>query len=292
MDTIFDHELAASRLRRARVIGDADASFLMERAADDLVERLSTVERRFENAATLYSRSDAASAALLRSGKVRSVVRLEAEPTAAPGAMEAKPEILPLADGALDLAVSLYALDRVNDLPGMLVQIRRALRPDGLFLGCMAGAGTLGELRESLLAAETELAGGASPRVHPFTDVRDAGALLQRAGFALPVTDHETVTVRYDTMFSLIRDLRAMGATSILRERSRRPPPRMLFLRAAQIYADRFADPDGRVRATFSTIWMSGWSPHHSQQRPLRPGSGKVSLARVLGDQDGEAQSS
>ncbi len=284
MDTIFDHETAARRQRRAIAIGDPGAAFFLERAADDLEERISAVERRFEAAATLYSRSEAVRAALLRSGKAASVRRVETDAALAADAILASPEVLPFAEGELDLAVSLFALDTVNDAPGMLIQIRRALRPDGLFLGCMAGAGTLAELREALLVAETELTGGASPRVHPFADVRDAGALLQRAGFALPVTDHEAVTVRYDTMFALIRDLRAMGATSILAQRSRKPASRSLFLRAAEIYADRFSDPDGRVRATFSTIWMSGWAPHHSQQQPLRPGSGKVSLARALGD--------
>jgi hypothetical protein len=150
----------------------------------------------------------------------------------------------------------------------------------------MAGAGTLAELRESLLAAEAELLGGASPRVLPFADVREVGALLQRAGFALPVTDVEQVTVRYATMFDLMADLRAMGAASPLSGRSRRPATRQFFARAAQIYAERFSDPDGRIRATFSFIWMSGWAPDASQQKPLKPGSGKVSLATVLGDRN------
>jgi hypothetical protein len=147
----------------------------------------------------------------------------------------------------------------------------------------MAGAGTLGELRECLLAAETELVGGAAPRVMPFPDVREAGGLLQRAGFALPVTDLETVTVRYASMFDLMRDLRAMGATSALTERSRKPARREVFLRAAELYAERFADPDGRIRATFNLVWMSGWAPHESQQKPLAPGSAQISLTKVLG---------
>ena len=175
--------------------------------------------------------------------------------------------------------MSLLSLQEANDLPGALIQIRRALRPDGLFLGAIAGGGTLAELRESLLAAETELYGGASPRVAPFTDVRDAGALLQRAGFALPVADVETVTVRYASMFGLLRDLRAMGASNALVARTRRPS-RRLFARAAEIYAERFADPDGRIRATFAIVWMSGWAPHASQQKPLKPGSATVSLAK------------
>jgi SAM-dependent methyltransferase len=171
----------------------------------------------------------------------------------------------------------------MNDIPGMLAQIRRALRPDGLFLGAFAGAGTLGELRESFLAAESELYGGVSPRVIPFPDVRDAGGLLQRAGLALPVADVETLTVRYDTLFSLMADLRAMGETSPLVDRPRRPGTRKLFSRAAEIYAERFADPDGRIKASFSIVWMSGWAPDASQQKPLKPGSAKVSLASVLG---------
>ncbi|WP_437344189.1 methyltransferase domain-containing protein [Mesorhizobium marinum] len=198
--------------------------------------------------------------------------------------MVAKAGHLPFEPASIDLAASLLSLQDENDIPGMLVQIRRALMPDGLFLGAMAGAGTLAELRESLLAAEAELSGGASPRVLPFADVRDAGALLQRAGFALPVTDVETTTVRYATMFDLMADLRAMGAANTLSGRSRRPQTRAFFARAAQIYAERFSDPDGRIRATFSIIWMSGWAPDASQRKPLRRGSAEVSLAKVLGD--------
>jgi SAM-dependent methyltransferase len=215
---------------------------------------------------------------------VDDVVRVEADAALLPAGngVTVAPETVPFEPGSTDLAVSLYGLHEMNDVPGMLIQIRRALRPDGLFLGCMAGAGTLAELREALLTAETELFGGASPRVFPFADVREAGALLQRAGFALPVADIETVTVRYDTMFSLMRDLRAMGATNALAARSRRPASRALFMRAAEIYAERFSDADGRVRATFSTIWLSGWAPHASQQKPLKRGSGQVPLASVL----------
>jgi SAM-dependent methyltransferase len=189
---------------------------------------------------------------------------------------------IPLEPESIDLAVSLLSLHEANDLPGALIQIRRALRPDGLFLGAIAGGGTLAELREALLAAETEIYGGASPRVAPFTDVRDAGALLQRAGFALPVADVEPLTVRYDSIFALMRDLRAMGAANALIARSRRPGSRRLFARAAEIYKERFSDPDGRVRATFSIVWMSGWAPHASQQKPLKRGSAEVSLTKVL----------
>lgn len=288
MEPIFEPASLIASKRRALHIADGGARFLMARAAEDLGDRLGAVERHFAKAAALFSATADATAVLRDSGKAQEVVRVEADAALLAGdGIAAQPETVPFEPESIDLAVSLYGLHEMNDVPGMLVQIRRALRPDGLFLGCMAGAGTLGELREALLVAETELSGGAGPHVFPFTDVRDAGGLLQRAGFALPVADHETITVRYDTMFALMRDLRAMGATNALAARSRKPSSRALFLRAAEIYAERFSDPDGRVRATFSTIWLSGWAPHASQQKPLRPGSGKVSLAKVLGEGGG-----
>jgi SAM-dependent methyltransferase len=283
---IIDTDLLIARKRRAVRNSVAGADFLMARAAEDLAERLATVGRRFQRAAALFCVTSAARDVVLASAKVDNAVRVEAD-AAFLGREEgivATSGHVPLEPASIDLAVSLLSLQDENDIPGMLIQIRRALKPDGLFLGAMAGAGTLAELRESLLAAEAELAGGASPRVLPFTDVREVGALLQRAGFALPVADVETVTVRYSTMFELMTDLRAMGATNPLSGRSRRPATREFFARAAEIYAERFSDPDGRIRATFSFIWMSGWAPDASQQKPLKPGSAEVSLARILGD--------
>lgn len=281
---IIDTELLTGRKRRAVNRAVAGADFLMQRAAEDLAERLATVSRRFSRAAALFCVTPHARDMIHASGKVEEAVRVEADSGFLGGepGIVAAPGHVPLDPASIDLAVSLLSLQDENDVPGMLVQIRRALRSDGLFLGAMAGAGTLTELRESLLAAEAELTGGASPRVLPFADVRDAGALLQRAGFALPVADAETVTVRYATMFDLMADLRAMGATNPLSGRSRRPVTREFFARAAAIYAERFSDPDGRIRATFSFIWMSGWAPDASQQKPLRPGSANVSLAKVL----------
>ena len=191
-------------------------------------------------------------------------------------------ETLPFAAQSLDLAVSALALQFVNDLPGVLAQIRRALKPDGLLLAAMIGGDTLTELRQSFAAAEAECEGGVSPRVAPFADLRDIGALLQRAGFALPVTDVDRVVVRYDNAFALMQDLRRMGATNILFERRRTPTRRATMLRMAQIYAERFADADGRIRATFDMIWLSGWAPHESQQKPLKPGSAKASLEAAV----------
>jgi len=286
VQAIFDTSLVIAHRRRALAHPVASADFLVARAAEDLADRLATVERKFERGAAIFGVSPAATAVLAASGKVANVQRVEADAAflgGGPGVIS-DPETIALEPASIDLAVSLLALQETNDIPGQLIQIRRALKPDGLFLGVLAGAGTLVELRESLLAAETELTGGASPRVIPFTDVRDAGGLLQRAGFALPVADVETVTVRYDTMFGLMADLRAMGATSALADRPRRPSTRRLFQRAAEIYAERFSDPDGRVRASFSFVWLSGWAPDPSQQKPLKPGSAQVSLAKALGE--------
>ena len=286
MQPIIDTQLCLLRKLRAAAQAAPGADFLMQRVAEDLADRLAPVERRFERAATLYCGTAHAADALVGSGKIGEVVRVEADAALLGGGpgLVSPVDRLPLEPESIDLAVSLLALHEANDIPGHLIQIRRALRPDGLLLAAFAGSGTLTELRTSLLEAETELSGGASPRVIPFTDVRDAGALLQRAGFALPVADVETVTVRYASMFGLLRDLRAFGATSALVDRPRRPARRDLFARAAQIYAERFADADGRIRATFSFVWLSGWAPHESQQKPLKPGSAEISLAKILGE--------
>ncbi len=191
-------------------------------------------------------------------------------------------EDLGLAPQSIDLAVSALALQFANDLPGVFAQVRRALKPDGLFLAAMIGGETLNELRQAFAAAESERDGGISPRVAPAIDVRDLGALLQRAGFALPVTDSDRLIVRYDDAFSLMRDLRKMGATNVMVERRRVPLRRETLLRMAAIYAERYSDPDGRIRATFDILWLSGWAPHDSQQKPLRPGSAQASLADAV----------
>ncbi len=278
----------AWRARLTRALGRAapGSDFLARHASDDLFERLTVVERFFDVAA-VSEPVDMVAGMLARSGKAGLTVRLCAVPgIRASGdvpAVVGDEERLPFAPESLALFVSVLSLHWANDLPGALVQIRRALRPDGLFLAAMLGGATLTELRQALTEAEAEVCGGASPRILPFADVRDLGALLQRAGFALPVADRDVLTVRYDSAFDLIRDLRGMGATNVLLDRDRRPPPRRLFLRAAEIYAERFADPDGRVRATFEVVSLSGWAPHEGQQKPARRGSGTVSLAKVLG---------
>ena len=191
-------------------------------------------------------------------------------------------ERLPVADGRLDLAVSLLALQTMNDLPGALIQMRRALKGDGLLIAAMIGGDSLTELRQSLTIAESEILGGASPRVAPFVDVRALGGLAQRAGLALPVVDLDRAIVRYPDMFALFADLRAMGAANALQARSRKPLRREVLLRAASVYAERFADPDGRLRATFDLVWLAAWAPHESQPKPLEPGSATMSLADAL----------
>jgi SAM-dependent methyltransferase len=285
---IFDRRLLRARHRRAASLGPA--TFLLDRVADDITDRLATVKRRFDLALDLGTPGEAVRAALARVGSVGTIVAAAAFPAGGAGRVTpfviADEEALPFGDATLDLVVSTLALQFVNDLPGTLVQIRRALKPDGLLLAALLGGETLAELRESFAAAESETTGGVSPRVAPFADLRDLGALLQRAGFALPVTDTDRLTVRYDSAFALMRDLRRMGATNILVDRRRRPLRRATLVRMAEIYAQRFADPDGRVRATFEIVWLSGWSPHPSQQQPLKPGSAAARLADALGTQE------
>ena len=279
---IFDRTLLRARHARARALGPE--TFLIDRVAGELGERLSVVLRTFERAVDLGTPTDAVRRALTEGGKVASLVT--AAPYEAPLRVAADEEALPFAEGALDLIVSALALQFVNDLPGTLIQVRRALKPDGLFLAALIAGDSLTELREAFAQAESEVEGGVSPRVAPFADLRELGALLQRAGFALPVVDSDRLTVRYESAFALMRDLRRMGATNTLIERRRTPLKRATLQRLAEIYAQRFADPDGRVRATFEIAWLSGWVPHESQQKPLRPGSAQRRLADALGTKE------
>src|SRR5215472_9431373 len=267
---LFDRALLFQRQHRAASLGPAN--FLLDRVGNDMVERLAAVMRDFKDVADIWTPGEGLQAWLReRVGSVRRIA-----PT------DSAQELLPCAPESLDLAVSVLALQFVNDLPGVLAQIRRALRPDGLLLAALIGGDTLTELRQSFAAAESECEGGVSPRVAPFADLRDIGDLLQRAGLALPVTDVDRIVVRYDNAIALMQDLRRIGATNILVERRREPTRRATLLRMAQIYAERFADADGRIRATFDIIWLSGWAPHASQQQPLKPGSAKASLAEAV----------
>jgi SAM-dependent methyltransferase len=289
VQALFDRALLAQRRRRAGALGPV--TFLLDRVAEDLAERLSAVRRSFDVVVDLGTPTDAVRRTVLAAGAIGRVV------AAAPSAVAARAdqrtcvifadeERLPFRDASLDLVVSGLALQFVNDLPGTLVQIRRALKPDGLFLAALVGGDTLTELRQAFAAAEAEVEGGASPRVAPLVDVRTIGALLQRAGFALPVTDVDRLVARYDSPLRLMHDLRRMGATNVLTERRRSGLRRHTLERLVEIYVERFADADGRLRASFDIIWLSGWAPHESQQQPLRPGSARTRLADALGTRE------
>ena len=267
---LFDRVLLRMRQRRALRLGPA--TFLLDRVTEDIEERLHAVLRDLSDVAEIWTPGE-----VLRThsrDRFKSVTRISLD--------DSEQETLLLQPQSLDLVVSALAFQFINDLPGVLAQIRRALKPDGLLLAAMIGGDTLSELRQSFAAAEAECEGGVSPRVAPFADLRDVGSLLQRAGFALPVTDVDRIVARYDSAFALMADLRRMGATNILVERRRTPTRRATMLRMAQIYGERFADADGRIRATFDVIWLSGWAPHESQQQPLQPGSAKASLADAV----------
>ncbi|MEJ8570325.1 methyltransferase domain-containing protein [Microbaculum marinum] len=283
---LFDRDLIRSR--RARMASRLpEADFLLEEASNGLADRLAAVSRHFPLALDLGSHDGRLARAAAASGKVGALVSSESclplLDRLAGVRVAADEEALPFADESLDLVLSGLSLQWVNDLPGALVQIRRALRPDGLFLGALLGGDSLKELRGVLVEAESTVSGGISPRVAPFVEIRDAGALLQRAGFALPVVDSDTLTVRYGNPLRLLDDLRLMGWSNALIERSRSPLRRDVLFRAMDLYAQRHADPDGRVRATFEVIYLSGWAPDPSQQKPLRPGSARMRLADALG---------
>ncbi len=291
---VIDRPLVRDRRARALKAPRPGADFLLRRAAEETAERLATVTRTFDVAVDLGGHRGIASALLSAMPGIGHVIRADSlvADTASAGPRGSGPDLvfdeeaLPFAPGSVDLAVSLLQLHLVNDLPGALVQVFRSLRPDGLFLAVVPAGDTLHELKASLFAAESEIAGGVNLRVLPFASVASLASLMQRAGFSLPVVDVDRLTVRYATFADLLADLRAMGATNVLAARDGRPPRRALFARAAEIYAERYADADGRLRATFEFVSLSGWSPHESQQQPLRPGSAKARLADALGTRE------
>ncbi len=286
---LFDRDLHRTRLDRAAP-GYAAADFLKARAAEDAVVRLEAIMRDFPRAVDLGARNGWFARCLAQSdaaARIGFLVETDLSPKMLASRdglrLVADEERLPFAPGSLDLVVSTLALHWTNDVVGALIQIRRALKADGLFIGSLLGGATLTELRQSLLAAEAELTGGAGPRVSPFADPYDAAGLLQRSGFALPVADVDRVTVRYAHPLKLLADLRAMGETSVLAERHPKPLTRQVLARAFEIYVERFAEPDGRVPATFEILTLTGWAPDPSQQKPLKPGSAKMRLADALG---------
>ena len=286
---IFDRAAHRARLDRAAP-GYATADFLKRRAAEDAVVRLEAIMREFPVAVDLGARTGVFGAALAESDAAARVgLLIETDLSAkmlagrAGVRLVADEEQLPFAFGKLDLVVSTLALHWTNDVVGALIQIRRALKPDGLFIGSLLGGATLTELRQSLISAEAELTGGAGSRVSPFADASDAAGLLQRAGFALPVADVDRVTVRYAHPLKLLADLRAMGETNVLADRHPKPLTRAVLARTFELYLERFAEADGRIPATFEILTLTGWAPDPSQQQPLKPGSAKMRLADALG---------
>lgn len=283
---LFDRTLLARRRDNAAA-RFSEHDFLLARATEDLVERLGAVVRDFPLGLDLGSHDGCLTRALTECSNVGHVVRADVSPRmlalGSGPAVACEEDLLPFAEESFDLVASALSLHWVNDLPGALVQIRKSLKPDGLFMASLLGGETLTELAQSLMAGEIELSCGGSPRVGPFADVRTLGALLQRAGFALPVADMDRITVTYETPFALMDELRAMGAASVLQDRSRRPLRRDVLMRSAEIYQERFADERGRIPATFEIVTLTGWAPAADQPQPLRPGSAKMRLADALG---------
>jgi len=283
---IFDRALLRGRRDRAARVADPKRDFLFAEAGERMLDRLDDVNRRFPLALDLGSRDGLLSRLLQGRGGIETLIQGDLSigmlRRAGGRVLQLDEEALPFAPESFDLVLANLSLHWTNDLPGALAQIKHVLKPDGLFLGVIFGAGTLGELRSVLMEAEIAETGGASARVAPFADIRDAAGLLQRAGFALPVADAETVTVTYAGLPPLLADLRAMGEANILDARLRRPTRRAVIARAAALYAEKFAAPDARIPASFRLIFLTGWAPHESQQQPARRGSGTVNLGEAL----------
>ena len=278
---MFDLRALALRQARARRLEISGADFLLTLAADELAERLKAVKREFLQPVTLFSGTDMLKQKLLQCTAGNSVQGIERQwPASQP--TETDDDALQLAPESMDLIASAFGLHWCNDLPTMLFQIRNALKPDGLFMAVLPGPGTLHELRDCLIIVESNNNAGVALRVDPFVDIRDMGTLMQQAGFALPVIDVEPVTVRYSSVGALMHDLRHMGATCVLKQGNRPNLTRRLLVELEACYAEKYSDPDGRLRATFSLMYLSGWAPHPDQQKPLKPGSATMRLEDAL----------
>jgi SAM-dependent methyltransferase len=276
---IFDRSLVRQRRRRSLPTA---VNFLNEIIAADLADRIRILNRPLQ---TMAIHGGASPLLKFQAGKLRPGARIIASDLIARAEIDLifDDELLPFAPQSLEAFISVLGLESANDVPGILAQIRHALRPDGVFLCAVLGGDTLSELRQAWLAAEASLIGGTSPRVAPFIYVREWGALLQRAGFALPVVDADRRTVRYEDVFGLMHDLRRLGLANAMTARSRRPLSRRLLSAVVQAYRERYSTADGRISATFEIIYLTGWAPHESQQKPLRPGSAAMRLAEALG---------
>lgn len=286
---IFDRSLVRKHRDRA-ASGFAAHDFLVREVGERLADRLDDVTRRFPMALDLGCHTGEMADILRGRGGIETLVQCDLSPEMAARAagngrptLAADEEWLPFAPASFDLVISNLSLHWVNDLPGTLIQIRRILKPDGLFLASVLGAGTLDELRQSLMEAELAEEGGASPRVSPFADVKDLGALLQRGGFALPVVDADTVAVTYADPMRLLADLRGMGETNAVAEQRKGLTRRATLLHAISVYQSRFGSPDGRLPANFQVMTLTGWAPHPDQPKPLAPGSATHHLSEILG---------
>ncbi|HEV2675180.1 MAG TPA: methyltransferase domain-containing protein [Aliidongia sp.] len=288
-DIIIFDRAAVRRHRERSALFPGDTRFLHRAVQERLIDRLNDVRHRFARVLDLGVGDGGLAALLAEAGQAPDIVSFDPAWRFArqqPMGVVGEAEALPFRAASFDLVVSALGLHWTNDLPGALLQLRHILKPDGLLLATLYGGRTLWELQEVLMQAEIEVAGGAAPRVSPFADVPDCGALLQRAGLALPVVDSETLTVTYPHLFALMQDLRAMGETNAQAARQRGGSRRALFLRAAEIYRERFGDADGRVPATFQLINLTGWAPAASQQQPLKRGSATARLADALGTEE------
>lgn len=281
---IFDANLA--RARRLRALSEyGEASFLHQEIAERMAERLDDITHKFPITLATNGRGAVSAGVLKGRGGIETLIEADAAPALLQGTGARSVlslDALPFANGALDCVFAANELHQVNDLPGALVQIRRALRPDGLFLGALFGPETLNPLRQAFLEAEAELDAPVSPHIAPTVDIRDAAGLLQRAGFALPVADTETITVSYANPFKLLQDLRGMAETNILLERSRHPLRRTVLMRALALLQEKTVGADDHLHIPFEIIFLTGWAPAETQQQPLRRGSGEMSLIKAL----------
>lgn len=282
---LFDRSLL--RQRRARFASALPQhDFLLDHVGCEIAERIGAILRDFPLALDLGAFHGVLGRKVAALPSVGAMIYAESVPALAAlcprPALVCDEDLLPFRDESFNLVVSGLALHRVNDLPGALIQLRRALRPDGLFMAAVLGGRSLRELRQALIEAEAEQHGGASPRIAPFADVREYGALLQRAGFALPVTDADLLTVIYPDPRDLMREIRALGGGNVLSARRKQPLPRRTLERAEEIYRMRHGTPDGRIVASFEIVYLMGWAPHASQQQPLKPGSATTRLADAL----------
>ncbi len=280
---VFDRNLIKTRRERcAKRFSDHD--FLFQWGCDQIHDRLMDVNRTFDTALHIGARCPVSEA----HQKIQKlfITDLTATSSYSPFHLQSSEELLPVAPQSLDLVTSNLTLHSVNDLPGALLQIRQALKEDGLFIASLFGGETLYELRDVMTQAEISLYGGISPRISPFADKPQMGDLLFRAGYSLPVIDSEIITVTYDNIFKLLHDIKGMGESNTILDRSKAPTSKEFFMKTAQLYQDKYAQNDGRIVASFEVIFLLGWAPHASQQKPLRPGSAKNSLAEALGTKE------